>query len=94
LLVFIVPSLSAARIRNSLLKTQVYGLAAPTDFVYKFPTISKMAAFVYGFSLVTQAVSANKSDEYVPAIPDGDGTIVRFHEAPKGEVPLIMLHGT
>lgn len=56
------------------------------------PTITKMAAFIYGVTIVTN-IMAGQNTEIETPVPDPDATIVRFRNAPEGQVPLIMLHG-
>jgi len=57
------------------------------------PTIAKMAAFLYGVTLITNVIAGRKSETEIPDVPDANATVVRFREAADGQAPLIMLHG-
>jgi hypothetical protein len=70
----------------------------PYNIMFTFPTISKMASCVHGINVAakTKYEKREGEEEQQGSLPSGTSTstpIVRFHEAPDGQVPLIMLHG-
>ncbi|KAF9025136.1 NRPS-like enzyme [Hymenopellis radicata] len=101
-------SLTATSIRNSLLRAMHQSKAVPLsairllpqNFVFEFPTIVSLSAFIRGFVIGSFRVPSaqeleEEKDGYYPAdppLPMSGQTVVKLLEG-KGEPPLIMIHG-
>ncbi|KAF9025156.1 NRPS-like enzyme [Hymenopellis radicata] len=101
-------SLTATSIRNSLLRamhqSKVVPLAAirllPQNFVFEFPTIFGLSAFVRGFVVgsfkIPSAKELKEEEEGYYSVdtplPMSGQTVVKLLEG-KGDPPLIMIHG-
>ncbi|KAF9025142.1 alpha/beta-hydrolase [Hymenopellis radicata] len=101
-------SLTATSIRNSLLRaihqSKAVPLSAirllPQNFVFEFPTIVSLSAFIRGFVIGSFRVPSaqeleEEKDGYYPAdppLPMSGQSVVKLLEG-KGEPPLIMIHG-
>ncbi len=104
----LVYSLAATSIRNSLLRamrqSKTVSLASirllPQNFVFEFPTIVALSAFIRGFVVGSFKVPSPKEleedkDGYQSAdtpLPMSGQTVVKLL-AGKGEPPLIIIHG-
>ena len=108
-------SLSATWIRNSILlalrKTgplSSRGIRAlPIDFVFTFPSISTLSAFLFGVTLTAEQNQETQSGDKVDDEEDDEvidtkwttelgkvgQTIVKLRKSRKGEPPLIVIHG-
>lgn len=67
----------------------------PSDLVYNFPTIHKIACVLHTMNLTAVNLPKDEvaADPFAPTLDDPNATVVRFREAPAGQVPLIVLHG-
>ncbi|KAJ6487824.1 hypothetical protein C8R45DRAFT_257544 [Mycena sanguinolenta] len=99
-------SLLAARIRRGIMQSlsepdlsvpEIAIQSIPNDVVFSFPTIGKLAAFVYGLvfcaASLPQAGTPFMKNVPVSILDRKDDTIVRLREPEAGEPPLILLHG-
>ncbi|KAH8693160.1 Alpha/Beta hydrolase protein [Talaromyces proteolyticus] len=95
-------SLQATWIRNTILRVlREAGFktrSIPSDFVFQFPSIQQLAAFLFGYSFSASASSsphepeeAEETENVVwPELGRVGETIVKLRE---GENPLIIIHG-
>ncbi|KAF8989318.1 hypothetical protein BDQ17DRAFT_1288574 [Cyathus striatus] len=107
-------SLAAISIRNTImhalrrskLMSHSHIRTLPSDFVYMFPSVDALSAYIYGllsFKSASQLLSANDSDvsqnedpedAMLPLVRAYKGpTVVKVRKGSSGEVPLIILHG-
>ncbi|KAJ6487830.1 hypothetical protein C8R45DRAFT_1144304 [Mycena sanguinolenta] len=99
-------SLLAARILRGIMQSlsepnlnvpEIAIQALPDDVVFAFPTIGKLAAFIYGVvfcaASLPQAGMLSMKNVPVSILDQKDHTIVRLREPAAGEPPLILLHG-
>ncbi len=107
-MIILIYSLTATSIRNSLLRAMHQSKSVPLatirllpqNFVFEFPTIIALSAFIRGFVIGSFKVPSAKEleedkDGYYPAdtpLPMSGQTVVKLF-AGKGEPPLIMIHG-
>lgn len=69
--------------------------------MFQFPTVQRLAAFLYGYSFTAGAASASEDQEEAseqetivwPETGKVGETILKLRPAKEGEVPLIVLHG-
>ncbi|KAJ7247862.1 hypothetical protein B0H12DRAFT_1124293 [Mycena haematopus] len=99
-------SLLAARIRRGIMQSlsepdlkipDIAIQSLPHDLVFIFPTIGRLAAFIYGVvfcaaSLPQTGLTFMKNVP-VSILDQKDHTIVRLREPVAGEPPLILIHG-
>ncbi|KAF8997175.1 hypothetical protein BDQ17DRAFT_1411496 [Cyathus striatus] len=107
-------SLAAISIRNTImhalrrskLMSHSHIRVLPSDFVYMFPSVDALSAYIYGllsFKSASQSLSANGNDvsqnedpedAMLPLVRAYKGpTVVKLRKGPTGEPPLIILHG-
>ncbi|KAF7351307.1 Acetyl-CoA synthetase-like protein [Mycena sanguinolenta] len=99
-------SLLAARVRRGIMQSlsephlsvpEIAIQSLPNDVVFTFPTIGKLASFVYGVvfcaASLPQAGTPFMKNVPVSILDRKDDTIVRLSEPEKGEPPLILVHG-
>ncbi len=104
----LVYSLAATSIRNSLLRAMHQSKSVPLatirllpqNFVFEFPTIIALSAFIRGFVIGSFKVPSaaeleEDKDGYLSAdtpLPMSGQTVVKLLTG-NGEPPLIMIHG-